>query len=125
MFFEFASHTDGWLKIYEDDDNNEENSMLKQTNLFFLSIFLLLLALSSRGQIADVSYPFSVECSENPLQAGEAAIFTGKFSPQVKSDGYSFNWTTTAGQLIQGQGTPTIMANRSADFCSAAENREG
>lgn len=77
---------------------------------------LLLISLNTVfGQSGDVSYPLLVECSENPLSAGDLAVFTAKFSPEIKTDDLSFNWTTNLGELTEGQGTSSIKVKLPED----------
>jgi hypothetical protein len=47
----------------------------------------------------------SVSCSEN-VRAGTNAVFTAKLSET--SDLLSYNWTVSAGEIIEGQGTSAI-----------------
>jgi hypothetical protein len=80
--------------------------MLK--NLSLLCFLILAASAAAFGQYVDVSYDLTVECSEMVVVPGGTTHFTAKFAGAGKIKIEAYNWTVSAGEIVSGQGTPSI-----------------
>ena len=63
------------------------------------------------GQEAHYTYPFSIECSEGIVLAGESVIINAKFEDGKTGEQYSpsYNWSISQGTIESGQGTASVI----------------
>ena len=62
------------------------------------------------AQGAHYTYPFSIECPETLVLAGETISLKAQFAGGYTGERYAptYNWSVSAGQIKSGQGTPDI-----------------
>lgn len=73
-----------------------------------LLCLILISGVAAFGQGRDAFYPYTVECSETLVNAGETATFTAKFPEKAVLDKYTFRWSISSGEISEGQGTLSI-----------------
>lgn len=97
---------------------------MRKNRAILLFLSLVALAFPAFGQEADSYYPFTVECSQEAVLGGETTAYTVKFPPQAKLDNFVFNWTMSAGEIIEGQGKTSIKVKLPQYASSATANVE-
>lgn len=81
--------------------------MFKNPSIILFCLIFILSA-SAYGQERDGFYPYTVECQETVVTAGTTAAFSAKFPDGAKLDKYTYAWTVSLGEIIEGQGTLSI-----------------
>jgi hypothetical protein len=73
-------------------------------------LILLLSATCAFGQGAHHTYPFSIECPDEIVVAGQSVAVAAKFEDGNAGDRYApiYNWSVSQGTITAGQGTPAI-----------------
>src|SRR5688572_279228 len=75
----------------------------------FLLIFFAMSA-TAFGQGAHYTYPFSIQCPDEMVTAGQSVKIDAKFEGGYTGERYSptYNWSVSQGIIGSGQGTPSI-----------------
>jgi len=78
-----------------------------------LLCLILIYGMAAFGQGRDEFYPYTVACSDTPVNAGDTATFTAKFPEKAELDKYTFQWSVSSGEISEGQGTISIKVKTS------------